>query len=62
VTRSRTPSQAGYHATLGQGNILQMLSHGPSVPQIVILLDETAIELLQRSPSDLKKFNGSEIR
>jgi hypothetical protein len=44
-----------------ESKILQMLSHGPSVPQIVILLDETAIELLQRSPSDLKKFNGSEI-
>jgi hypothetical protein len=44
-----------------ESKILQMLSHGPSVPQIVILLDETAIELLQWSPSDLKKFNRSEI-
>jgi hypothetical protein len=46
---------------MGESKILQMLSHGPRVPQIVILLDETGIKLLERSPSDLKEFNGSEI-
>jgi hypothetical protein len=39
-----------------------MLSYGPSVSQIVILLDEAVIELFEGSPSDLKKFNRSKLR
>jgi hypothetical protein len=62
VTRSRTPPQTGYYPTPSQSKILQMLSYGSSVSQIVILFDEAIIELLQGSPSDLKKFNGSKFR
>jgi hypothetical protein len=62
VTRSGTPPQTGDDSTLGEGKILQMLSYGSSVSQIVILLDEAVIELLQGSPSNLKKFNGPQIR
>jgi hypothetical protein len=62
VTRSGTPPQTGDDSTLGEGKILQMLSYGSSVSQIVILLDEAVIELLQGSPSDLKKLNGPQIR
>jgi hypothetical protein len=62
VTRSRTPPQTSDYPTPSQGKILQMLSHGPSVSQVVMLFDEAVIELLERSPSDLKQFNGPQIR
>jgi hypothetical protein len=62
VTGSGTPPHTGYDPTPSQGKILQMLSYGSSVPQIVILFDEAVIELLQGGPSDLKKFNGSKLR
>jgi hypothetical protein len=62
VTRSRTPPQTGYYPTPSQGKILQMFSYRSSVSQVVILFDEAVIELLQRSPSDLTKFNGSKLR
>jgi hypothetical protein len=45
MTRSRTPPQTAHDSTLGEAEILQMLSHGPRIPQIMILLDEAVIKL-----------------
>jgi hypothetical protein len=42
----------------GKDQVLQVLSHGLAVPQIVILLDQTVAELLKESTPYLADLKG----
>ena len=54
----RAIDHTGHRPLPGKDQILQVLSHGLAIPQIVILLDQTVAELLKgRTPylADLKR-------
>jgi hypothetical protein len=57
---SRRPRKAGKGSSMGKDQVLEMLSNGSCVPQIVKLSKQSVMESLQRSPSDLANIDGSE--
>lgn len=57
---SRRPRKAGKGSSVGKDQVLEMLSNGSCVPQIVKLSKQSVMESLERSPPDLANIDGSE--
>lgn len=57
---SRRPREAGNGSPFGKGQVFEMLSNRPCIPQIVKLSKECVMGPLKRSPSNLKNIDGIE--
>jgi hypothetical protein len=58
MTGCRAIDHTSHRSLPGKDQVLQVLSHGLAVPQIVILLDQTVAELLKESTPYLADLKG----